>query len=176
MTIGQLDVNLRKIGATFKRDAQLMLSYRLAFVLEWLGIAATVVSLWFISKLVPASGALGAHDQLLNVQSYHSLCPSDRRCHRQARRTRAAPCARRACRISRRRRQPRGPVGHAIARCAESDLDASSEKLSKLLAAFGSGSSIARTVRRLRENSRRPVALSDSPLALSDSMMAKSTT
>jgi ABC-2 type transport system permease protein len=66
-------VDLRKIGATFKRDARLMLSYRLAFVLEWLAIAATVISLWFISKLVPASAAFGgAHGSyfdyaLLNV-------------------------------------------------------------------------------------------------------------
>jgi ABC-2 type transport system permease protein len=55
----ELAVNARKIGATFKRDARLMLSYRLAFVLEWLAIGATVVSLWFISRLVPASTAFG---------------------------------------------------------------------------------------------------------------------
>ena len=45
-----------KAGAIFIRDARLALSYRLWFVLQWLGTAATVTSLWFVSKIVPPSG------------------------------------------------------------------------------------------------------------------------
>ena len=50
----------RKVGATFLRDARLMMSYRLAFILDWFAIVASVVGLWFVSKLVPASSVFGA--------------------------------------------------------------------------------------------------------------------
>jgi ABC-2 type transport system permease protein len=49
----------RKIRATFVRDARLMMSYRLQFLLDWVAIVASVASLWFVSKLVPASAAFG---------------------------------------------------------------------------------------------------------------------
>ena len=47
---------LGKARAIFVRDARLAFSYPLWFSLQWVGIAASVVSLWFISKLVPPSG------------------------------------------------------------------------------------------------------------------------
>lgn len=50
----------RKVWATFLRDARLMMSYRLAFFLDWFAIVASVVGLWFVSKLVPASAAFGS--------------------------------------------------------------------------------------------------------------------
>jgi len=49
----------RKVRATFLRDARLMMSYRLAFLLEWFAIVASVAGLFFVSKLVPASSAFG---------------------------------------------------------------------------------------------------------------------
>jgi ABC-2 type transport system permease protein len=49
----------RKVSATFLRDARLMLSYRLMFLLEAFAIVASVAGLWFISKIVPASAAFG---------------------------------------------------------------------------------------------------------------------
>jgi ABC-2 type transport system permease protein len=49
-----------KVRATFLRDARLMFSYRLAFVLEWFAIVASVAGLWFVSKLVPSSAAFGS--------------------------------------------------------------------------------------------------------------------
>ena len=48
-----------KARATFARDARLMASYRLAFVLEWFALVASVAGLWFVSKLVPPSAAFG---------------------------------------------------------------------------------------------------------------------
>jgi ABC-2 type transport system permease protein len=48
-----------KVRATFLRDARLMMSYRLAFLFDWFAIVASVASLWFVSKLVPASAAFG---------------------------------------------------------------------------------------------------------------------
>jgi ABC-2 type transport system permease protein len=48
-----------KARAIFVRDARLAMSYPLAFGLQWLGIAVSVVSLSFISKLVPASPHFG---------------------------------------------------------------------------------------------------------------------
>lgn len=50
----------RKVWATFLRDARLAMSYRVAFFLGWFGIVASVVGLWFVSKLVPASSAFGS--------------------------------------------------------------------------------------------------------------------
>ena len=50
----------RKVRATFLRDARLMMSYRLAFLLDWFAIVASVTGLWFVSKLVPASSVFGA--------------------------------------------------------------------------------------------------------------------
>jgi ABC-2 type transport system permease protein len=48
-----------KVRATFLRDARLLMTYRLVFLLEWFAIAASVAGLWFVSKLVPASSAFG---------------------------------------------------------------------------------------------------------------------
>jgi ABC-2 type transport system permease protein len=43
--------------AIFMRDAKLALSYPLWFALQWIGIAASATSLFFISKIVPQSGS-----------------------------------------------------------------------------------------------------------------------
>jgi ABC-2 type transport system permease protein len=48
--------DLGKAGAIFVRDARLAISYPIAFVLQWLGIAASVMSLWYVSRIVPPSG------------------------------------------------------------------------------------------------------------------------
>lgn len=45
-----------KAGAVFVRDARLAASYPVSFALQWLGIAASVMSLWFVSRIVPPSG------------------------------------------------------------------------------------------------------------------------
>lgn len=45
--------------AIFTRDARLALSYPLWFVLQWIGIAASATSLFFVSKIVPPSGSFG---------------------------------------------------------------------------------------------------------------------
>jgi ABC-2 type transport system permease protein len=58
----------RKVVATLVRDARIMTSYRLAFVLEWGAIVAGVAGLWFVSKIVPPSSAFGAG----HVASYFS--------------------------------------------------------------------------------------------------------
>jgi ABC-2 type transport system permease protein len=50
---------VQKVGATFLRDARLMMSYRVAFVLECLAVVASVAGLWFVSKLVAPSTAFG---------------------------------------------------------------------------------------------------------------------
>lgn len=58
--LAELATGARKVRATFLRDARLMMSYRLAFFLDWFAIVASVAGLWFVSKLVPASSAFGA--------------------------------------------------------------------------------------------------------------------
>ena len=45
--------------AIFERDAKLAFSYPLWFVLQWVGIAASATSLFFISKIVPPSSSFG---------------------------------------------------------------------------------------------------------------------
>jgi ABC-2 type transport system permease protein len=49
-------MNCGKAGAVFIRDARLAMSYPVSFALQWFGIAASVISLWFVSRIVPASG------------------------------------------------------------------------------------------------------------------------
>jgi ABC-type multidrug transport system permease subunit len=46
---------LAKVGAIFRRDAIVALSYPGNFALQWLGIVVEVVIAWYISRLVPAS-------------------------------------------------------------------------------------------------------------------------
>lgn len=46
---------LAKVGAIFRRDAVVALSYPGNFALSWLGIVIEVVIAWYISRLVPAS-------------------------------------------------------------------------------------------------------------------------
>src|SRR5436309_1497900 len=46
-----------KPRAIFVRDAKLALSYPMWFALQWVGIAASVTSLFFVSKIVPPSGS-----------------------------------------------------------------------------------------------------------------------
>jgi ABC-2 type transport system permease protein len=48
-----------KVRATFIRDARLVLSYRLWFGMQFLTVAASVTSLWFVSRLVPPSASFG---------------------------------------------------------------------------------------------------------------------
>jgi ABC-2 type transport system permease protein len=48
-----------KPAAIFMRDARLALSYPMWFVLQWIGIAASATSLFFVSKVVPPSGLFG---------------------------------------------------------------------------------------------------------------------
>jgi ABC-2 type transport system permease protein len=50
---------LARIRAIFVRDARLAASYRLAFALQWVGIALGVAFLWFASKIVAPSAAFG---------------------------------------------------------------------------------------------------------------------
>jgi len=57
--VSGLAAPLQKVRATFLRDARLMMSYRLAFVLEFFAVVASVAGLWFVSKLVPPSAAFG---------------------------------------------------------------------------------------------------------------------
>jgi ABC-2 type transport system permease protein len=48
---------LAKPFAILARDAKLALSYPLWFALQWVGIAASATSLFFVSKIVPPSGS-----------------------------------------------------------------------------------------------------------------------
>ncbi|HEY5350501.1 MAG TPA: ABC transporter permease [Candidatus Lustribacter sp.] len=48
---------LDKPLAILTRDAKLALSYPVWFALQWLGIAASATSLFFVSKIVPPSGS-----------------------------------------------------------------------------------------------------------------------
>ncbi len=57
--LAEVRMDALKIRATFVRDARLMMSYRLVFLLDWVAIVASVASLWFVSRLVPASVAFG---------------------------------------------------------------------------------------------------------------------
>ena len=50
---------LNKSRAIFVRDAKLALSYPLWFALQWVGIAASATSLFFVSKIVPPSASFG---------------------------------------------------------------------------------------------------------------------
>lgn len=50
---------LARARAIFVRDARLAASYRLSFVLQCAGVAAGVVSLWFMAKLVAPSAQFG---------------------------------------------------------------------------------------------------------------------
>jgi ABC-2 type transport system permease protein len=44
-----------RVGAIFKRDALVTLSYPGNFALEWIGIVVQVVTAWYISRLIPNS-------------------------------------------------------------------------------------------------------------------------
>jgi ABC-2 type transport system permease protein len=50
---------LDKSLAIFLRDAKLAVSYPLWFALQWVGIAASATSLFFVSKIVPPSASFG---------------------------------------------------------------------------------------------------------------------
>jgi ABC-2 type transport system permease protein len=50
---------LDKPLAIFVRDAKLAVSYPMAFALQWIGIAASATSLFFVSKVVPPSASFG---------------------------------------------------------------------------------------------------------------------
>ena len=55
-----LSAGLAKVGAIFRRDAVVALSYPGNFALQWLGIVVEVVIAWYISRLVPASPKFSA--------------------------------------------------------------------------------------------------------------------
>jgi ABC-2 type transport system permease protein len=48
-----------KVRTLFVRDVRLTLTYRYSFVLSWVAIPISVVTLWFISKIVPPSTHFG---------------------------------------------------------------------------------------------------------------------
>ena len=48
-----------KVGAIFVRDAQIALSYRLNFWLQWASIVVSVTGFWFISQMIPPSHKFG---------------------------------------------------------------------------------------------------------------------
>ena len=50
-----LAAGLAKVGAIFRRDVLVAISYAGNFALAWLGIVVDVVVAWYISKLVPPS-------------------------------------------------------------------------------------------------------------------------
>jgi ABC-2 type transport system permease protein len=50
---------LTRARAIFIRDARLAVSYRLSFALQWLGVAAGAVTLWFTGRLVAPSAEFG---------------------------------------------------------------------------------------------------------------------
>jgi ABC-2 type transport system permease protein len=50
---------LDKFRTLFVRDVRLTLTYRYAFILSWIAIPISVVSLWFVSKIVPPSSHFG---------------------------------------------------------------------------------------------------------------------
>jgi ABC-2 type transport system permease protein len=64
-----------KVGAIFRRDAIVALSYPGNFALSWLGIVVEVVVAWYISRLIPAqvdfgsTGAKVGYFQFLAVNS-----------------------------------------------------------------------------------------------------------
>ncbi|MDB5095511.1 MAG: type transporter [Candidatus Eremiobacteraeota bacterium] len=51
---------LAKIGAIFRRDARVTVSYAGNFALTWLAIVVEVVIAWYISRLIPPSPNFGA--------------------------------------------------------------------------------------------------------------------
>jgi ABC-2 type transport system permease protein len=48
-----------KLRTLFVRDVRLTLTYRYSFVLSWIAIPISVISLWFVSKIVPPSSHFG---------------------------------------------------------------------------------------------------------------------
>ncbi|MFN2460767.1 MAG: hypothetical protein ABR591_08795, partial [Candidatus Velthaea sp.] len=48
-----------KLAVLFVRDLRLVLAYKYSFVLSWIAIPISVGTLWFVSKLVPASSHFG---------------------------------------------------------------------------------------------------------------------
>ncbi len=68
-------LNLAKVGAIFRRDARVALSYPGNFALSWLSIGVEVVIAWYIGHLVGPStkfgtgGAVGTYFQYLAINS-----------------------------------------------------------------------------------------------------------
>src|ERR1700684_1410287 len=50
-----LAAGIAKVGAIFRRDVIVALSYPGNFALAWLGIVIEVVVAWYISRLIPPS-------------------------------------------------------------------------------------------------------------------------
>jgi ABC-2 type transport system permease protein len=50
---------LDRIRTLFVRDVRLTMTYRYAFILSWIAIPISVISLWFVSKIVPPSSHFG---------------------------------------------------------------------------------------------------------------------
>lgn len=59
-----------KIGAIFRRDASVTLSYPGNFALVWLGIVIQVVIAWYISRLIPPSSRFSANGQVVSYFQY----------------------------------------------------------------------------------------------------------
>lgn len=62
-----------KVGAIFRRDAVVALSYPGNFALSWLGIVVEVVIAWYISRLVPASSTFGAGGAVTGYFQYIAI-------------------------------------------------------------------------------------------------------
>lgn len=61
---------LPKVGAIFRRDVRVALSYPGNFALSWLSILIEVVVAWYISRLIPPSSRFSANGQTVGYFQY----------------------------------------------------------------------------------------------------------
>jgi ABC-2 type transport system permease protein len=66
-------LGLAKLGAIFRRDAVVALSYPGNFALSWLAIVVEVVVLWYISKLIPPSAKFGSTGELVTYFQFAAI-------------------------------------------------------------------------------------------------------
>ena len=59
-----------KIGAIYRRDAAVALSYPGNFALTWVAIVIQVVIAWYISRLIPPSSRFSANGQVVSYFQY----------------------------------------------------------------------------------------------------------
>src|SRR5579875_3631732 len=58
------------VGAIFRRDATVALSYPGNFALTWVGIVIQVVVAWYISRLIPPSPRFSSNGQTVPYFQY----------------------------------------------------------------------------------------------------------